>query len=116
MVIEAVYPDQPDRSGTESTRKQALEVVIDFAWESDYVLDLLKKAKITETLQDQEAYVWDYCSPSLQVTSHMVYASVQDGKVFSLLKRYKEDPNDRALMDFIRYESNSVSRPIALKL
>lgn len=113
--IEAVCVDQRGRSKAESTRKQALEGILDCAWEGEYVLNLLKEAKITEVLQEQEAYIWDYCDVSLQTTSHMAYTCMQDGRALSLLKRYEADVNDLGIMEFIRYDISSVPRHMSLR-
>lgn len=86
---------------------QALEGVLDCARESDYVLELLKGAKIIEVLKGQEAYIWDYCGPSLQATSRMAYACFHDRRLLSLLRCYQED-GDHYITEFIRYDVNSI--------
>lgn len=100
-----------DRSKTESTRKQALEEIIECAWHHDYILDLLQEAHAAEMLKRQETYIWDFCDTSLQISSRMAYASVREGKIFSLVKRYENEDEDDVLLRFIRYDLDSIIFP-----
>lgn len=100
--------NQSDRSKTESTQKDALEGIIDCAW-NDYTRTLLKEANAAEVLRRQEAFILDFCDTSSQIAYHMAYSGVQEEKVFSLVKRdYQDYPNAHspaALMEFIRYDA-----------
>lgn len=107
ICLHSAPTNQFDRSKTESTRKDALEGIIDCAW-NDCTRTLLKEANATEVLRRQEAFILDFCDTSSQIAYHMAYSGVQEEKVFSLVKRVDQgcyDDPPAALMEFIRYDA-----------
>lgn len=86
-----------------------MEGIIDSAW-NDCTRTLLKEANAAEVLRRQEAFILDFCDTSSQIAYHMAYSGVQEGKVFSLVKRIDVDQGGydappAALMEFIRYDA-----------
>ena len=87
----------------ESTRRKALEEIIDLSNDS-HILETLKALKAAEVIQSQEAYVWDYCSESLVLTSRTALACLQEKKVIKLVNDcIKPDKfDDKVLIEFLR--------------
>ena len=69
--------------------------------ESVFLLETLKILKASEIIQNQEAYLWDYCSESLVLTSRTTLACLQEKKFFKLLLDY--DRNEKAIEDFLQF-------------
>ena len=76
------------RSRTESTRRQALEVVIDLAWEGKHVSNLLEEMDVAQTIKAQESYIWDFCDKSLLLSSRMVLACIGKEKFLNVSSGY----------------------------
>lgn len=92
--------DQLYRSKSESIRKQALDGITHCAW-NDYTRELLMEANAADVLKLQEAYIYDFCSESVQIASRMALTCIQEGRLFGLVKRF-ELSKDATVMDFIR--------------
>lgn len=92
------------RSKTESTRNQALDVIISLAGKSDFFLELLREVNAAEVIKGEEINVWKFYDTSVQINSRMALTCVQDGKLFQLLKEYKAPAyTGTSLTAFIRY-------------
>ena len=94
------------RSKTESTRKQALDGIIDLVLLDKHLLSFLRSLQAAKTLAKQEVYIWDFCDMSVQISSRLALVCLQEQKLFRIanecLNYTKADP----LLDFIRYGQN----------
>lgn len=91
----------------ETTRKQALESIIDFATDrfDVKIFDLLKALNAVQTIEREESFIWKYCDESLVLSSRMALACLQETKIASLAKYCApmDDLREGELMDFMRY-------------
>ena len=59
-----------------------------------------------QIIRGQELYVWNYCDPSLRVSSRAALSCLSNDDVYSLVRNYKYDlmPEEAPLTTFLRYE------------
>lgn len=101
-------------SRTESTRKLALESIIDCARQGDFVLSVFKEAGAADALKRQEAYIYDFCSESVQVASRMALNCVQERGPSTIVKQQTSYHRDAALMEVIRCDDSPIHRDLTL--
>ena len=92
------------RSKVESNRGRALEEIIDLAITDAQLLEIFKALRAVDTIRNQEAYIWTYCSESLVLTSRTALACLQEKKVIKLVNEcIKPDKfDDKVLIEFLR--------------
>ena len=61
-----------------------------------------------KTIKEQELYVWDYCDPSLRVSSRVALSCLSNDDVYSVVRLYGDSydsiPGEALLTNFLRYE------------
>ena len=59
-----------------------------------------------EIIRSQEHYVWDYCDPSLRVSSRAALSCLSNDDVYSVVRIYHSNsvPEEALLTNFLRYE------------
>ena len=62
-----------------------------------------------QIIRGQELYVWNYCDPSLRVSSRAALSCLSNDDVYSIVQKYTGDkdhlmPGEAPLMTFLRYE------------
>lgn len=58
-------------------------------------------------IQNQERYVWDYCDPSLRLSSRMALSCLSNDASYAVAQKYgksEHDYDETLLMNFIQYE------------
>ena len=61
----------------------------------------------TEIIRSQEHYVWDYCDPSLRVSSRAALSCLSNDDVYFVVHAYHDSdllPGEALLTNFLRYE------------
>ena len=62
-----------------------------------------------QVVREQELYVWDYCNPSLRISSRLALSCLSNDDVYTVLYKYEDgvddlSPNVAPLADFMRYD------------
>lgn len=73
-------------------------------------LETFKTLKVAESIRKQEAYMWDFCSQSLVLTSRTALACLQETRLFKLMSSYvgPRRLDDKALVSFIQYVNATI--------
>lgn len=73
-------------------------------WDKN-LLAFLKELNALKVIKQQEPYIWDFCDSSVQISSRLVLACVQEQEIFHLVKDYRKERTLRPIMNLIQYES-----------
>lgn len=67
-------------------------------------------------IKDQELYVWDYCDPSLRISSKLALSCLSNEDVYSIVRSSLEGMSNRegSLTSFLQYERPTLLWTISL--
>lgn len=104
------------RSKTESTRKQALDSIVDLSLGcDDLLIEILRASNAPQVLIQQEAYIWDFCDVSTRISSRLALTCVREDKLRKFAQSYQHNRLDGSapeyfnlLKAFIQYVCSSI--------